>query len=253
MLLCPSLLPAAKVKVWHQHTPAQYDKAQLKEMVLSNEGVLRLSRQLRPLAGLDATHVWDMVEDRDGNLFVATGDEGKIYKVPAQGKPTVVHAGEQGQVLCLALASDGSIYAGTGPHGQILRIDPRGKTKVFSETGESYVWSLAIDPKGQALYAGTGPHGRIYRINGDGKATRVLPDAPGSHPLSGGRRRRHALRRHRQGRTRLSHRSARQGLRALPGETGRNTDAETDAGCRLCRHQLADTATENRRGESVKP
>ncbi|MGH7223408.1 MAG: two-component regulator propeller domain-containing protein, partial [Gemmataceae bacterium] len=171
LLLCPSLLSAAKVKVWHQHTPAHYDKARLKQMVLSNEGVLRLSRQLRPLTGLDAAHVWDMIEDRDGNLYVATGDDGKIYKVPAEGKPVVLHTGEQSQVLCLALASDGSIYAGTGPNGQILRIDPRGKTKVFSETHESYVWSLAVDPKGQALYAGTGPHGRIYRINGDGKAT----------------------------------------------------------------------------------
>jgi hypothetical protein len=171
MLLAPSLLPAAKVKVWYQHTPAQYDKAQLKQMVLSNEGVLRLSRQLRPLAGLDATHVWDMVEDREGNLFVATGDEGKIYKVSADGKPVVVYAGQQSEVLCLVLASDGSVYAGTGPHGQILRIDPRGQTKVFSETGEGYVWSLAIDPNGRALYAGTGPHGRIYRINGEGKAT----------------------------------------------------------------------------------
>src|SRR5579884_164691 len=171
MLLGPSCLLAAKVKVWYQHTPAQYDKAQLKQMVLSNEGVLRLSRQLRPLAGLDAAHVWDMVEDRDGNLFVATGDEGKIYKVPADGKPIVVYAGQQSEVLCLVLASDGSVYAGTGPHGQILRIDPRGQTKVFSETGEGYVWSLAIDPNRQALYAGTGPHGRIYRINGEGKAT----------------------------------------------------------------------------------
>jgi outer membrane protein assembly factor BamB len=171
MLLGPSFLMAAKVKVWYQHTPAQYDKAQLKQMVLSNEGVLRLSRQLRPLAGLDAAHVWDMVEDRDGNLFVATGDEGKIYKVSADGKPVVVYAGQQSEVLCLVLASDGSIYAGTGPHGQILRIDPRGQTKVFSETGQGYVWSLAIDPNRQALYAGTGPHGRIYRINGEGKAT----------------------------------------------------------------------------------
>ncbi|HTU18743.1 MAG TPA: WD40 repeat domain-containing protein [Gemmataceae bacterium] len=171
MLLSPSVLPAAKVKVWYQHTPSHYDKAQLKQTVLSNEGVLRLSRQVRPLAGLDAAHVWDLVEDRDGNLYAATGDEGKIYKLPAQGKPVVVHTGEQSQVLCLALASDGSIYAGTGPNGQILRIDPRGKTKVFSETGESYVWSLAVDPRGQALYAGTGPHGRIYRIDGDGKAT----------------------------------------------------------------------------------
>ena len=188
LLLGPSALFAAKVKVWYQHTPAQYDKAQLKQIVPSNEGVLRLSRQLRPLAGLDAAHVWDMVEDRDGNLFVATGDEGKIYKVSADGKPVVVYAGQQSEVLCLALASDGSVYAGTGPHGQILRIDPRGQTKVFSETRESYVWSLAIEPNGRALYAGTGPHGRIYRINGEGKAAvfyhtrqeHILCLAPGS-------------------------------------------------------------------------
>ena len=48
MLMCPSLLLAAKVKVWHQHAPAQYDKAQLKQTVVSSEGALRLSRQLRP-------------------------------------------------------------------------------------------------------------------------------------------------------------------------------------------------------------
>lgn len=170
MFVCPSLLMAAKVKVWHQHTPAQYEKAQLRQVVVSSEGILRLSRQLRPLAGLDASHVWDMVEDRDGNLYVATGTPGEIYKVPPGGKPAVVYSGEQSQVLCLAVASDGSIYAGTGPNGQIIRVDPRGQAKVFCQTGESYVWSLAIDAKGQALYAGTGPHGRIYRINGEGKA-----------------------------------------------------------------------------------
>jgi hypothetical protein len=170
MFVCPSLLLAAKVKVWYQHTPAQYDKAQLKQMVLSSSGTLRLSRQVRPLAGLDASHVWDMVEDRDGNLYVATGNEGKIYKVAGAGKPVVVYASEQSQVLCLAAASDGSIYAGTGPNGQIVRIDPRGQSKVFCVTGEAYVWSLAVDPKGQALYAGTGPHGKIYRINGEGKS-----------------------------------------------------------------------------------
>jgi hypothetical protein len=166
-----SFLLAAKVKVWYQHAPGQFEKARLKQMVQSNEGVLRLSRQLRPLAGLDAAHIWDMVEDKEGNLLVATGDEGKIFKVPVEGKPTVVYAGQQSEVLCLVLASDGSIYAGTGPNGQILRIDPHGQTKVFCETGEGYVWSLAIDPQGRSLYAGTGPHGRIYRINGEGKAT----------------------------------------------------------------------------------
>jgi outer membrane protein assembly factor BamB len=170
MFVSPAPLLAAKVKVWHHHTPAQYEKAQLKQVVVSSEGTLRLSRQLRPLAGLDASHVWDMVEDRGGNLYVATGNEGKIYKVPAEGKPVVVHAGEQSQVLCLAAAADGSIFAGTGPNGRVLRIDPRGQTRPFAETGESYVWSLAIDPRDQTVYAGTGPHGKIYRLSGEGKA-----------------------------------------------------------------------------------
>jgi hypothetical protein len=162
---------AAKVKVWHHHTPANYDKAQLKQAVVSNEGALRLSRQLRPLAGLDATHVWDLVEDRQGNLYVATGDDGKIFKVNAAGKVSVAFTSEDSQVLCLALAPDGSIYAGTGPGGHVIRIDPKGVAKVFYASPEAYVWSLAVDAKGESIYAGTGPKGRIYRITSEGKGS----------------------------------------------------------------------------------
>src|SRR5436309_451181 len=83
--------PAAKVKVWHHHSAGHHDKAAFKHAVVSNEGTLALSRQLKLLAGLDATHVWDVVEDRHGNLFVATGDEGKLYKVTPDGKATVAY------------------------------------------------------------------------------------------------------------------------------------------------------------------
>jgi hypothetical protein len=168
------LLPesrAAKVKVWHQHAPADYAKARLRQAVVSNEGTLRLSRQLRPLADLDATHVWDLAEDGGGNLFAATGDEGKVFKVAPDGKVSVAYAGENSQVLCLAVAADGTVYAGTGPKGQVVRIDPRGQAKVLCETGESYVWSLALDPKAQTLYAGTGPRGHVCKVTPEGKAT----------------------------------------------------------------------------------
>jgi hypothetical protein len=161
---------ASKVKVWNQNAPAHYEKAQLKNVVVSSEGVLRLSRQVKPLADLGATHVWDLVEDKDGNLFAATGGEGRVFRIGADGKAAAVWSGEEGQVLCLAAAADGSVYAGTGPSGQIVRIDPKGEAKVFCETGESYVWSLAVDPKSQALFAGTGPKGKIYRVTPDGKA-----------------------------------------------------------------------------------
>src|SRR5438309_659856 len=78
-------LQAGKVKTWYHHGPADYDKARFKQAVVSNQGVIRLSRQLRPLAKLDAAHVWDVAEDADGNLVVATGDEGKLYQVKADG------------------------------------------------------------------------------------------------------------------------------------------------------------------------
>jgi hypothetical protein len=168
--LCASL-HAARVKVWHQHSSSQYEKAHFSNTVISNEGTLRLSRQLRPLANLDATHVWDLLEDRDGNLIAATGDEGKIYKITPDGTVSVVFTAASSQVLCLTQTADGVIYAGTGPGGQVIRIDREGKAKVFCETHASYVWSLAVDPATQTLYAGTGSKGRIYHISAEGKAS----------------------------------------------------------------------------------
>src|SRR2546421_6899626 len=106
---------ASKVKTWHHNNPTHYDKAQLKGTLITSEGGLRLSRQLKPFVGLDATHVWDIVEDRDGNLVVATGGEGKIFKVTPDGKASVLYTSEDSQVLCLALGDNGAAYAGTGP------------------------------------------------------------------------------------------------------------------------------------------
>src|SRR5258707_4813115 len=166
----PATARAAKVKVWTQNTSAGYEKAELKQAVVSSDGVVRLARQLKPLAGLDAAHVWDVVEDKDANLFVATSNEGKIFKVTPDGKVSVVYTSDESQVLCLTLAADGSIYAGTGPSGKIVRIDAQGEAKVFCETTEQYVWSLAYDSKTETLYAGTGPKGKIYKITRDGKA-----------------------------------------------------------------------------------
>ncbi len=171
LLSLPSLADAAKVKAWHHSSPSSYDRARLKGAVVSSEGALRLSRQLKPLAGLDATHVWDVLEDADGNLIVATGDEGKVFKVTPDGKATVLYSADDSQVLCLARAVDGAVYAGTGPVGHVVRIERDGKAKVVRPGDGIYVWSLAVDARSGNVYAGTGPKGAIYRITPDGKSS----------------------------------------------------------------------------------
>ena len=169
LLLVVPASPAAKVKVWHQSRPADFDKAKLSHAVVSNEGTLRLSRRLKPFAGLEAAHVWALLEDTKGNLYAATGDGGKVYKVTADGKASVVYTSSDPQVLCLAQAPDGAVYAGTGPSGSIVRLGPDGKSKVIHEGLGVYVWSLAVARNGD-LYAGTGPKGRIYHVTPEGKA-----------------------------------------------------------------------------------
>jgi hypothetical protein len=160
---------AAKVKVWQQYLPSHFEKAQFKDVIVTSEGALRLSRQVKPLANLQAANVWDMVEDKDGNLFVATGDEGKLYKVTPEGKAAVVYAGVDSQVLCLAHAPDGTIFAGTGPTGKVIRVTPEG-ARVLTDELDSYVWSMVYDVPTKSLLVGTGPKGRIYQVMPDGKA-----------------------------------------------------------------------------------
>ncbi len=171
LLLSPYDARAGKIKTWHHHRPGDQEKAEFKQVVMSSEGALRLSRTLHPLARIDATHVWAVAEDRQGNLFAATGEEGKVYRVSPQGKQEVVYAGEASQVLSLAVDAGGeAVFAGTGPEAAIVRIDAKGAKKLCA-LPESYVWALVGDPKGEAVYAATGPNGRVYRVTPDGKAS----------------------------------------------------------------------------------
>jgi hypothetical protein len=168
-LLVAASADAGKVKTWYHHAAADYDKAKFDRAVVSNQGTLRLARELRPLADLDAAHVWDIVEDAAGNLIVATGDDGKLFRVGADGKAKLLTQSKESQVLCLVRTPDGGIYAGTGPSGKVLKIDGDGKSAVVADGLGKYVWSLVWDQGAKSLVAGTGPKGKIYRVGLDGK------------------------------------------------------------------------------------
>src|SRR5262245_46470690 len=91
---------AAKVKSWHHHRPADHERARFQGVVMSSTGGLRLSRKLRPLAAhIDCSHVWSVVADGAGGLVAATGEEGKVWRVGADGKATPLFTSESGQVL----------------------------------------------------------------------------------------------------------------------------------------------------------
>jgi hypothetical protein len=161
---------AAKVKVWHQRGQASFDKAKFNRAVVSSEGVLTVSRRLKLLANPGAANVWALAESKDGVLYAATGDEGKIFRVDGE-TCKVAYTAKDSQVLSLVAADDGSVYAGTGPGGQIVRLSAKGDARIVANKLDSYIWALAYDPASKALYAGTGPKGKIYKIDAQGCAT----------------------------------------------------------------------------------
>jgi len=171
LLLASTPLFASKLKTWQLQSPSAYADARFKNAVMSNQGAIRLARMLKPLAQprIDATHIWDMVEDKAGNLILATGGDGKLLKVTPAGEVTTLYETKVGPVLSLTLAPDGTLFAGTGPDGKILRMAPGGDVKVLCDTSESYVWALVYQPDSKSLFAATGPKGKILQVSAEGK------------------------------------------------------------------------------------
>jgi hypothetical protein len=169
LLLLGSPGDAAKVKVWQQNLQSHFDKARFQQALVTSEGTIRLSRQVKLLADLNALNLWDVIADKAGNLYAATGDQGKLWKVAPDGTAKVVYTSGDSQILCLAQGPNGVLFAGTGPSGKIVRIASEG-AQVLADGLDSYVWALVFDPESKNLFAGTGSKGRIYRIGDDGKA-----------------------------------------------------------------------------------
>ena len=136
-----------------------------------------LSPKIDSFTKLKETQVWALVEDSAGNLYAGTGNEGKIYKIAADGDTAELYYNSpEVTIYSLAIGPDNALYAGTGPDGLIYKItDATTPPTTLLNEGDKYVWALKFDDAGN-LYAATGTDGKIYKITPDGESS-VLFDA----------------------------------------------------------------------------
>ena len=159
---------ASKVGSWRQTSNSDFSKGEFAHTVLSDRGTIRLSRELVPWSDLSADFIWDLAQDPNGNLYAATGEEGKIFKITPDGEPSLLYdSSDQQHIFSLALAPDGTLYAGTAPNGLVLKITADGDSTTHFSTEKHYVWDLVVDPDGN-LYAATGTGAEVFRITPDG-------------------------------------------------------------------------------------
>ena len=99
-----------------------------------------------------------MTFGRDGSLYLATGDHGKIMRVaptdslPARAEPWFET--KEANITALALDKDGNLLAGTSPQGYLYRIDGTNHGFVLFNSGDTEIRQIAVASNG-VIYAST--------------------------------------------------------------------------------------------------
>ena len=163
-------IQASSPKFFHAATQADFLKGDVENLSIDSRGQLVLGPVTELVYETAAPFLWSIATAPDGSLFIGTGNEGKVFRVDAQGKGSAFFDAPELEAHALALAPNGGLYVGSSPDGKIYKVDRNGVATTFFDPEEKYIWALAIDAKGN-LYAGTGDKGLIYKITPDGKGT----------------------------------------------------------------------------------
>lgn len=177
ILIHTSLASAVTTSLWEQHQRTDFEAGKIKNISVSSQGDARLSMKIDGFSKVDEAQVWALAEDSEGNIFAGTGNEGKIYKISADGKTMdLYYDSPEVEIYSLVIDADDNLYAGTGPDGLIYKITDASTppTTILSE-GDKYVWAMHLDDDGN-LFAVTGDEGKVYKITPDGESS-VLYDA----------------------------------------------------------------------------
>jgi hypothetical protein len=101
-------------------------------------------------------YIWDLALDKAGNLYVATGDHGEIFKVTAKGEHSLFFKSDETHIRTLALDSQENVIAGSDGSGLVYRISPAGEGFVLYSAPKKEITALALDHAGNIYAAAVG-------------------------------------------------------------------------------------------------
>lgn len=103
-----------------------------------------------------AKYIWGLTSGPDGAVYVATGDQGRIWRVSPDGHGEVWYETGQSHVTALALDSSGRLLAGTEPNGILFRIEAKDKAFVLYDSSLPEIRSIVPAPDGSLYIAALG-------------------------------------------------------------------------------------------------
>jgi sugar lactone lactonase YvrE len=97
-------------------------------------------------------YIWDMAFDAAGNLYLATGIEGRIFKVTTAGTGSVIFDSDEAHITCITIDSRGRVLFGSDPGGHISQLDQSGKVFVLFDAPMKEINNIVATADG-VIYA----------------------------------------------------------------------------------------------------
>ncbi len=148
--------------MWEVNGFSDFLKGKLSNLSLTAEGVLQPGLVARWNTSLNQPALWSVVAAPDGTIYAGTGHTGRIYRISADGKASLVWAAQQTEIFALCIDAKGVLYAGTSPNGAVYRIEG-GQAQEIWRSPAKYIWALQSAPDG-SIFIATGEQGRIYKL-----------------------------------------------------------------------------------------
>lgn len=100
----------------------------------------------------DERFIWDIKEDKGGNIIFAVGNSGGVYEIDKTGTVSNIFTPEDSHVISLYITRNNSILAGSGDRGILYKIDNR-KVKVLFDSPFDEVKGICEDKEGNIYFS----------------------------------------------------------------------------------------------------
>ena len=164
---------ASTPRMLSHNSRTDFERGTFKDISILHNGKITLAPARTRLIDTGDPFVWAVVEDRKNNLYLATGNDGLIYKVSAGGDTSIFFDAKELEVYSLVMGPDRFLYAATAPNGKVYKIDAAGHGEVFFDPEDKYIWKIAFDSKGN-LFVATGEKARLYKVTPHGESMVVF-------------------------------------------------------------------------------
>lgn len=177
LLFTTILFAGSRLKVFKYK--GDFKTGEFENITLANPGYLTLSPKVVSYFDSGEPYLWAWAKDSKGNIFVGTGNEGKVFKVAPNKESSLFFDAPELEIYALAIDKHDNIFVATSPEGQIYKVTSTGKSEVYYNPPDKYIWDLAVDNAGN-IFASTGDSCRIYKITEKNKG-QVFFESQESH------------------------------------------------------------------------